>query len=145
MNTKKNIRRIQYLIYKFHFIHWSYTVRDRVNEVFNWERLPCTWNREELNELKHLLDNTIISQKEMEQLYAETCKSKGPVVYKFDQKPIIRRDNKGVHIGNGASSYPTVRYPSKKRSLRTWKIFYDMFPYYAEKDNWDGKTSDKMK
>ena len=33
----------------------------------------------------------------------------------------------------------------KKRSLKVWKIFYSMFPDKAEKDNFDGKTSDRMK
>lgn len=55
------------------------------------------------------------------------------------------RDNKGVYVGSGGSNCNKVRYPSKKRSVRVWKKFYAMFPYYAEKDNFDGKTSDKMK
>ena len=45
----------------------------------------------------------------------------------------------------GGTNYPTVRYPSKKRSLSTWKKFYKLFPRYAERDEWDGKTSKRMK
>lgn len=56
----------------------------------------------------------------------------------------VKRDNKGVYIGTGYSSNPTkVRYPSKKRSLQTWKKFYEMFPHQAELDGWDGKKSSR--
>lgn len=55
------------------------------------------------------------------------------------------RDNKGVYIGSGGSNRNKVRYPKKNRSLRTWRIFYQMFPKKAEQDGWDGKTSSKMK
>jgi hypothetical protein len=65
-------------------------------------------------------------------------------VYKL--KPIKEgRDNKGVYVGGGGSNRNKVRYPSKKRSKRTWKIFYQMFPKIAEKDGWDGNTSKKMR
>lgn len=39
----------------------------------------------------------------------------------------------------------TIKYPSKKRSRKTWKNFYGLFPFLAKQDNWDGKESDKMK
>ena len=53
------------------------------------------------------------------------------------------RDNKGVYVGSGGSNRNKVRYPSAKRSKRVWKIFYSMFPYYAEKDGWDGHKSSR--
>lgn len=55
------------------------------------------------------------------------------------------RDNKGVYVGTGGDNWNKVRYPSKKRSKRVWKIFYQMFPRLAESDGWDGQTSKKMK
>ncbi len=56
------------------------------------------------------------------------------------------RDNKGVYIGGfGGSNRNKVRYPKKNRSKRTWKIFYKMFPNNAERDEFDGQTSKKMK
>lgn len=61
------------------------------------------------------------------------------------QTPITFRDNKGVYIGSGGSGSNKIRYPRKTRSLQTWKKFYEMFPSKAKLDNWDGKTSDKMK
>ena len=83
----------------------------------------------ELRYRKHLLRYARISRKN---------------VYKL--KPIKEgRDNKGVYVGGGGSNRNKVRYPSKKRSKRTWKIFYQMFPKIAEKDGWDGNTSKKMR
>ena len=67
----------------------------------------------------------------------------------------IKRDNRNCYVGSGrvwsqekpitSSQRTKVRFPSKKRSRYTWKKFYKLFPYWAEYDNWDGKTSDRMK
>jgi hypothetical protein len=66
-----------------------------------------------------------------------------------DQQNIMpkreRKDNKHIHVGSNGGNKNKVRYPSKKRSRATWKRFYLLFPRLAEEDNWDGKTSDKMK
>lgn len=59
--------------------------------------------------------------------------------------PKETRDNKDVHVGGGGSNNCKVRYPSKKRSRRTWSNFYKLFPGHAERDNWNGKISDRMK
>ena len=70
-----------------------------------------------------------------------------------------KRDNKGQFVSlsvyqeplrynNGniyMCRYNKIRYPKKCRSLRTWKKFYEMFPRQAEIDEWDGKTSVRMK
>jgi len=62
------------------------------------------------------------------------------------QEPIVRRDNKGVRMGNGYGGNKNMtRYPKKNRPLHVWKKFYEMFPREAELDNWNGKTSTKMK
>lgn len=53
------------------------------------------------------------------------------------------RDNKGVRVGNGGSNRNTIRYPKLNRSKKVWAMFYKMFPYYAERDNWDGEKSDR--
>lgn len=58
------------------------------------------------------------------------------------------RDNKLYpNKGSGAqgSWRSIVRYPSKKRSLRTWRNFYNLFPEIAKQDGWDGKTSSRYK
>ena len=64
--------------------------------------------------------------------------------YKYDRKVYItRRDNKSsVNYGSGYSGN-VVRYPSKKRSKATWRNFYRLFPYLAEKDGWDGNKSSR--
>ena len=58
------------------------------------------------------------------------------------------KDNNGVFISRNPYGYGNinkVRYPSKKRSRQVWKRFYTLFPNLAIKDNWNGKTSNKMK
>lgn len=74
-------------------------------------------------------------------------------LYKYSNKYrngkvyIERRDNKSYYnYANGspcgaAGNY--VRYPSKKRSLRTWRNFYNLFPWLAKQDGWDGKKSSR--
>lgn len=62
------------------------------------------------------------------------------------KSPILdKRDNKDLRVGTGGSNKNKVRYPSKKRSIKTWKKFYKLFPELAEKDQFDGKSSLKMK
>ena len=64
----------------------------------------------------------------------------------MNQRPVQEgRDNKGVYVGGGGSNMNKVRYPKKNRNRRTWAAFYKLFPRLAEVDNWDGKTSNKMK
>lgn len=64
----------------------------------------------------------------------------------YKAKPVKEgRDNKGVHVGSGYPQGNTIRYPSKKRSKRTWANFYKLFPRLAVADGWNGTTSNKMK
>lgn len=69
--------------------------------------------------------------------------------HKYDrQRRLVHRDNKdGLNLGSGFTDEysATARYPKKIRSLKVWKNFYSLFPRLAEKDNFDGNTSDKMK
>lgn len=65
--------------------------------------------------------------------------------YRNGKVYIERHDNKSYYNyangspGGAAGNY--VRYPSKKRSLRTWRNFYNLFPWLAKIDGWDGKKS----
>jgi hypothetical protein len=62
-----------------------------------------------------------------------------------DHKP-SGKDNNGAYIGNRLSfNKNKIRYPSKKRSRQVWKRFYELFPYQAILDGWDGKTSKRFK
>ena len=76
--------------------------------------------------------------------YASRLRYSSKTVYDTMPKP-DGRDNKDTYVGGGGSNRNKIRYPSKKRSKSTWKKFYALFPYAAERDNWDGNTSDKMK
>ena len=45
-----------------------------------------------------------------------------------------RQDNKSyINYGSGSGSYPTIRYPSKKRKT-AWKRFYKLFPHLDPKN-----------
>jgi len=99
-------------------------------------------------DLINLIDNYNISEDVVETIYNEQLN----VFKTFFNNQFINtlketRDNKTVRVGSGVyhSNYNKIRYPSKKRSVSTWKRFYNLFPEQAKIDNWDGKTSDKMK
>lgn len=99
-----------------------------------------------LKEIRNLIIDTNISVKELYEIYYDELRKK------IDSKKSLEinnlketRDNKGVYVGGGGFNVNMVRYPKKKRSLKVWKIFYTMFPDKAKKDNFDGKTSNKMK
>lgn len=56
----------------------------------------------------------------------------------------ISRDNKeAINYGNRGCHTSKIRYPSLKRSKRTWANFYKLFPYLAEREHWDGEKSDR--
>lgn len=87
-----------------------------------------------------------LSDEEVRLKWAEITNERTEQKNSYKGKPIPEgRDNKGIYVGNGGSNGNKVRYPSKKRPKRTWKIFYQMFPRLAERDGWDGQTSKRMK
>ena len=49
----------------------------------------------------------------------------------------VRKDNQDVrNVGTGNYHRgSTVRYPSKKRSKRTWRKFYELFPHLKPENN----------
>ena len=58
-----------------------------------------------------------------------------------------RRDNRKEKVKNGGDNryhHTNARYPSKKRSKKQWKNFYNLFPELAKRDNWDSDKSDRM-
>ena len=57
---------------------------------------------------------------------------KGRKTYSY-QKRIVNKDNqKFVYNSGRGYGYSSVRIPSMKRSVATWKKFYELFPYYRE-------------
>lgn len=56
----------------------------------------------------------------------------------------VNRDNKEIcNDKGGGSNRNKLRYPKKNRSKKTWSNFYKLFPWAAEIDGWDGKTSSR--
>jgi len=99
-----------------------------------------------LKEIRKLIMDTNISIEELFNIYKEELLKKENYKKTLEINNFKEtRDNKGVYIGGGGFNANMVRYPKKKRSLKVWKIFYSMFLDKAEKDNFDGKTSDRMK
>lgn len=80
---------------------------------------------------------------EVDNMWSKIKHEKTALHEEMKKMPRETRDNKGVIIRNTRLRTPNHpwRYPSKKRSLRTWKIFYEMFPHLTEFDKWDGKQS----
>lgn len=87
-----------------------------------------------------------MSDQEICKMWNDISKERRKSKQLYESKPKPEgRDNKDVHVGTGGSNKNKVRYPSKKRSIRTWKKFYALFPYCAKEDGFDGKTSSRMK
>lgn len=87
-------------------------------------------------DIVNLLVQTRIDKFDYQEIYSKTNNLKET------------RDNKGQFVDKWAyygGCHNKIRYPSKKRSKRVWRKFYEMFPKQAELDNWDGVKSDKMK
>jgi hypothetical protein len=99
-----------------------------------------------LKRLFEIADELGLNEEEIRLKWAEISKNRKAQVELYKRKPTREgRDNKGVYVGSGGSyKGNTIRYPGKKRSKRTWKIFYQMFPRLAKEDGWDGNTSKKM-
>lgn len=92
-----------------------------------------------------LAEKLKMTDDEMNKLWLEMTLKQHRNRFVHTKKPIQqRRDNKDVLVGSGHSWGNTVRYPSKKRSLSTWKKFYKLFPKLAEADGFNGITSSKM-
>lgn len=147
MNDKKKLRQLNVLLYNVWYPpfdsfnnHKTY-IMSMVNEDKNIHKHFT----DKIN-LYRLAEELNISDDDLKKMWQNMNRIKLQNHNIMNQRPQKEgRDNKGIYVGSGGSNRNSVRYPSKKRSLRTWKIFYEMFPHLAEKDKWDGKTSKKMK
>lgn len=104
----------------------------------------------EINEMKRIFEISEIlniSYENLRIIWKDVVKERKEIELIYNGKPKVeRRDNKDVRVGSGSSYRGNrVRYPSKKRSVSTWRNFYKLFPELAKNDNFDGRTSDKMK
>lgn len=101
----------------------------------------------EIDEFYQLVDELGLDEEMLNLVVRKYYPKAKSMKNEYKKKPKIeRKDNKKViNWGSGSPGHSTIRYPSKKRSRQTWKNFYKLFPHLAERDNWDGKTSNKMK
>jgi hypothetical protein len=93
-----------------------------------------------MNNIIILSEELGIEDEELKKMWLEVLKDKDELSKKYTLKPQKEgRDNKGVYVGSGRGGYRgnTVRLPSKKRSKRTWNIFYKMFPHLDQRDKLD--------
>lgn len=150
MNTKSKLRRLKFLMHKHSSVHYS---REELAKMFfqlessNLRSFKGKYDLfEELLELYRICDELDISEKERNIMWNEIISQKVKDRQVQRLKPQKEtRDNKGIKVGSGGSNRNKIRYPSKKRSRRVWKMFYEMFPHRALMDGWDGKTSKRMK
>lgn len=97
-------------------------------------------------QIHQLAEKLKISEEEKNKMWYEQTTKVAKNKAELKKKPVKEgRDNKDVLVGSGGSNHSSVRYPSKKRSLSTWKKFYKLFPRLAVADKFDGKISTKMK
>jgi len=128
------------------FIDFKKETIERANTMLSYKNLPSSYVEQHKKYIRlfELSDILEISDDELCRRWKIARDKREEREVMMSIKPVKEgRDNKGVYVGNGGSNANKVRYPSKKRSLRTWKIFYEMFPNKAKQDNWDGKTSTK--
>ncbi len=146
----KKLRRLKTLMYKHPM--WFHDWQQDKTKVLEWQKnLQINDGKRkiianELAEIHMIADELKLTEKEALDIWSEQSTKR------FTNKSIMNgsplkegRDNKNVHVGSGGSNRNKIRYPSKKRSIKTWKKFYKLFPWAAIEDKWDGKTSTKMK
>ena len=151
MKRKKKLRRLNFLMYK-HSRMW-FSDESKVIEQYkmmdsNRDTYPKHVQNdiEERYEIYNLSKELGLSEAEREEMWYKLSKQKSLIHESMKKKPTPEgRDNKGVYVGRGGSNRNKIRYPSKKRSKRTWKKFYEMFPWAAERDGWNGETSKRFK
>lgn len=154
MSRKDKIRRLNTLLYNHPFrLHLKKDYKSNILEQYErhktTEEFHQDWFKKqvvEIVELYKLSDELGFDNEELEYMwFIKTVeRNKAKAVYKL--KPQKEgRDNKDVlATGNHDGNWSSIRYPSKKRSLSTWRKFYNLFPRVAELDGWDGKTSKRM-
>lgn len=156
MTKKDKLRRLNFLMYKNYVnslsfenskkqileIHNEYLKNDKLKSQRKHHFKAISGFVEIFNLAKELK----INDEELQQLWYTRRHQSNKNRDEYKKTPQKEgRDNKNVHVGGGGSNRNKVRYPSKKRSLSTWKKFYKLFPRNAEEDGWDGKTSNRMK
>lgn len=152
MSDKDKLRKLNNLMYKYPNSWHKSNGREIVFETYNKHKNDNKKNGKwwvnilELVEIYRLADDLKLTSEEVEMLWFSNSIKRNKNREDFKKSPIKEgRDNKDVRVGNGGSNRNKIRYPSKKRSIKTWKKFYNLFPFAAIEDGWTGKTSKRMK
>ena len=145
MNKKQKLRKMKVLMYDH-----THSTKERIKTFLtdltkHNSKIHTEWVLG-VNQIYKLSDELNFTETEVEVLWNHVRREKYRNHTDYNQSPPKEgRDNKDVHVGGGGSNRCMIRYPSKKRSIKTWKKFYKLFPWAAERDGWDGKTSNRMK
>ena len=148
--SRKDARRFQHLMYKHsqHFYNRDFQkFKNDLLNMINNEHLPKTYKQDCLEKLEiiRIIEKYKMLGEDVSKLASINSKMFSDYRAEYRKKPQKEgRDNKGIYVGSGGYNRNMVRYPSKKRSKRVWKTFYNMFPSYAEVDGWDGTKSSRI-
>jgi len=149
MKNEDKLRRVKTLMYK-NRMSYHYYDKERfkklLEDINKFDSQSHKDRVKELIEIHKLSDEIGLTETEIYNLWVDQMSEfyKNQSIYsRTPQKE--GRDNKDVHVGTGGSNRNKIRYPSKKRSIKTWKKFYNLFPWAAEEDGWDGKHSSRTK
>lgn len=165
--TAREIKKFTSLLINTHIIYWDLGDKgfDYIGEIQKWvsSRWPSKQTKKFFTEINRFIATHHITNQEISEfikMIDNPREAWNDRMKKHNNGGRETRDNKGQFVETTTTYHiPTryengnikmcrfnkIRYPKKCRSLRTWKLFYKMFPKQAEIDNWDGKTSDKMK
>ena len=150
--TDREKKRFDSLLINSKLVYW-WCVKDykqRIKEIIESEYSINELKREQeyTRQLKQFMDGHDITNKDIIE-YLKTFENPrtkwNDRMRKHNNGGKETRDNKGQFTKSEYCPSIYVRYPKKNRSKSTWKKFYEMFPGQAKFDNWDGKTSDRMK
>ncbi len=153
MNQKEKLRKLKVLMGKctilwIHVKEFKKTKESDLELFENYEKnhknsYSVMKDRHNIYKLAKELN---ISDEELVKTWYSTYTERYKVKREYNKKPTKEgRDNKDVLVGSRGSNRNKIRYPSKKRSLSTWKKFYKLFPIEAVIDEFDGTTSKRMK
>jgi hypothetical protein len=153
MNTNKKLRKLRSLIHSYDICYGNYLnfeliehLDKRIASVAGYNSNHAVEHFNAYTQIKDLVLELEIDKFKYFKISREEAQK---INLSHDELRLNNlketRDNKGVYVGGGGSNCNKIRYPKKNRSAKTWKTFYEMFPSRAIADEYDGKTSKKMK
>ena len=149
MSEKDKLRKLNCLMavnytHPLHFFSWKKIILENAEK--NDRTYKHNKQQREQVQIYKLAKELGIEDNELKEMWVTKWCEHERRKLEYRKKPQAEgRDNKDVRVGSGGSNRNMIRYPSKKRSVKTWKKFYKLFPQAAIEDCWDGKTSRRMK